>query len=152
VMNVLGTLAALLLVVAQPATRPSFSGEWKMNAAKSDFGVLPPPASIRRTITHAEPALMIIEEQKSDQGDQNTTRKYVTDGSAMTFTSNGADVKSSARWEDAKTLLVVSDVEIVGLTFRDKMSLSPDGKMLTSQIHISSPQGDVDITVAFDKQ
>ena len=32
------------------------------------------------------------------------------------------------------------------------ITLSPDGKMLVSQIHISSPQGDVDITIVFDKQ
>ena len=151
-MNVFGILIALLLVVGQPAARPNFSGEWKMNAAKSDFGVLPPPASIRRTITHAEPALTIVEEQKSDLGDQNTTRKYVTDGTGMTFNVNGADVKSSAKWDDATTLLVVSTVDVIGLSYHDKMTLSPDGKMLISQIHISSAQGDVDITVAFDKQ
>ena len=37
--------------------------------------------------------------------------------------------------------------------FNDKMMLLPDGdKMPISNIHISSPQGDVDIMIAFDKQ
>ncbi len=151
-MNVLGTILAFVIAVGgQAPSKPNFSGEWKMNPAKSDFGVLPPPASIRRTITHAEPALTIVEDQRSDMGDASTTRKYATDGSDTMFTSQGAEVKSSAKWDDT-TLVVISKVDAVGLMFNDKMTLSPDGKMLISNIHISSPQGDVDILIAFDKQ
>jgi hypothetical protein len=150
--NVLGTILVFVISAGgQTPSKPNFSGEWKMNPAKSDFGVLPPPASIRRTITHAEPALTIVEDQRSDMGDASTTRKYATDGSDTTFTSQGAEVKSSAKWDDT-TLVVISRVDAVGLMFNDKMTLSPDGKMLISNIHISSPQGDVDIMIAFDKQ
>jgi hypothetical protein len=41
---------------------------------------------------------------------------------------------------------------MIGATFTDKMSLSSDGRTLTSLVHITSPQGDIDITVVFDKQ
>ena len=150
--KLLGPILALAIAAGgQAPAKPDFSGEWKMNPTKSDFGVLPPPASIRRTITHAEPSLTIVEDQRSDFGDMSTTRKYQTDGTETTFTSNGAEVKSSAKW-DGGIMLVVSKVDSVGLTFNDKMSLSPDGKTLVSQLHISSPQGDVDIMIAFDKQ
>jgi hypothetical protein len=150
--NVVGPLLALALVTAgQSAVKPNFSGAWKMNLAKSDFGMLPPPTSMSRTITHAEPALTIVDEQKSDMGDQNTTRKYVTDGTEMSFEAGGAPVKSSAVWTE-NTLLVVSKVDAIGATFNDKMSLSEDGKTLTSRVHITSPQGEVDLTVVFDRQ
>lgn len=151
-MKLLGTVLALAITAGgQASAKPDFSGEWKMNPAKSDFGVLPPPSSIRRTITHAEPNLTMVEDQRSDFGDASTTRKYVTDGTPMSFTSQGFEVQSSARWDES-TLVVISKVESQGLTFNDKMSLSPDGKMLISNVHISSPQGDVDILIAFDKQ
>jgi hypothetical protein len=144
-------LAVLLAVGGQGSAKPNFSGEWKMNATKSDFGVLPPPSSMRRTITHAEPTLSIVEDQRSDLGDVSTTRKYVTDGTPTTFMSQGADVKSSATW-DGDALVVVSKVDAVGLSFNDRMTLSPDGRTLVSNVHISSPQGEVDIMVAFEKQ
>jgi hypothetical protein len=94
---------------------------------------------------------MIVEDQRSDMGDMSTTRKSVTDGTPTTFVSPGAEVKSSAKW-DADTLVVISKVEAVGLSFDDKMSLSPDGRVLVSNVHISSPQGEAEIVVAFEKQ
>jgi hypothetical protein len=152
VINLLATLLAVAAVAAgQPAAKPNFSGEWKMNAAKSNFGALPPPSVMNRTITHTEPALTIVEEQQSAMGDQKTTRKYVTDGSEITFDVQGMAVASSATWKD-NVLLVVSRVDGAGLTFTDRMTLAPDGKSLTSAVHITSAQGDMDITVVFDKQ
>ena len=85
-------------------------------------------------------------------GDASTTRKYVTDGSDTTFTSQGAEVKSSAKWDDNDARRHLQGGRCRVCTFNDKMTLSPDGKMLISNIHISSPQGDVDIMIAFDKQ
>jgi hypothetical protein len=84
----------MLAGVVAAADKPNFSGDWKMNAAKSDFGPLPPPTSLTRKITHAEPSLSIVEEQQSAMGDQNTTRSYTTDGKETTFLVNGAEVKS----------------------------------------------------------
>ena len=150
--NLLGVLLAFVVVAAgQPAAKPNFSGEWKINVAKSNFGPLPPPSVMNRSIAHTEPALTIVEEQTSQLGDQKTTRKYVTDGSEITFDVQGMAVASSATWKEG-VLLVVSRVDGAGLTFTDRMTLSPDGKSLTSLIHITSAQGDIDITVVFDKQ
>jgi hypothetical protein len=152
VLKLIGTIVTVaLLAGGQSAAKPNFSGEWKMNIAKSDFGQLPPPTFITRTITHVEPALTIVEEQQSQIGDQKATRKYVTDGSETTFDANGAVVKSSAAWTE-NTLVVISTVDLIGVTFNDKMSLSADGKTMTSQIRITSDQGNVDLTVVFDRQ
>lgn len=82
---VVAVLVALVLAGVQPAAKPDFSGDWKMNSAKSDFGAVPGPSLMTRKITHAEPALTIVEEQRSDLGNQLATRKYVTDGSPSTF-------------------------------------------------------------------
>ena len=150
--HVLGTVLALALVVAgQPATKPNFTGEWKANMAKSTFGPMPPPTALIRKITHAEPAMTIEETQEGGIGDPTVVRKYVTDGSESMFTTNGAQVKTAAKW--AGTVLeVTSTVDGIGLSFLDKMTLSPDGKTMTSQVQVMSPQGNVELTVVFEKQ
>ena len=112
---------------------------------------MPPPEFITRNITHAEPALTIVEEQRPALGDEKVTRKYLTDGSASTFDSAGVTVSTSAAWKE-RTLLVNSSVADIGLTISDEMTLSGDGQTLTSAIRISSAQGDVDITVVFERQ
>jgi hypothetical protein len=151
--TILRALIACLLFAspAAAAEQPNFSGDWKMNGAQSTFGPLPAPTSITRKITHAEPSLTIVEDQTSDMGVQNTTRKYTTDGKEMTFESQGAHVTSSAVW-DGSVLVVVSTVAEIGVQFTDRMSLSEDGKTLISSVHITSAQGDLDLKVVFDRQ
>jgi hypothetical protein len=144
-------LAAVVLVTSQTGPKPNFTGEWKVNLTKSNFGALPPPTSLTRSITHDEPKLTIVEQQVGALGEQSATRTYVTDGTPTTFEAQGATVPTSATWQD-NTLLVVSSVEAIGLTFNDRMTLSPDGKTLTSVVHISSPQGDVEMTVVFERE
>ena len=148
-----GTVLALVLVAGTAAAqdKPNFSGEWKMNAARSDFGLLPAPASITRTIAHKEPSLSIVETQEAGAGPQTMTRKYTTDGKNVTFESGGAEVRGSAVW-DGNTIVVDSKVEIAVLHFLDRMALSNDGKILTSTIRITSPEGTVDLSVVFERQ
>ncbi len=144
-----GVLAAAIALAASPAVaqqKPNFSGSWTINQGKSNFGAVPTPM-ITRKIVHAEPSLTIDEEQDS----QPTQRKYVTDGSQSTFSASGAEVKTSAKWE-GNTLVVVSIVDIAGLTYNDRMTLSPDGRTMTSTLRLDTPQGPLDLVVVFDKQ
>lgn len=150
-MNLIAVLLSFVVLAAGQPAKPDFSGDWKMNAAKSNFGPLPPPSVMNRSISHKEPALTIVEEQQSAMGDQKTTRKYVTDGSESTFEVQGMSVPSTASWQEL-ALVFVSRIDAAGLTITDRMTLAADGKSLTSAVHIASPQGDADITVVFDKQ
>ena len=146
----LAAVAVAALIGGQPS-KPNFSGTWTMNAAKSNFGTLPAPTTLTRTITHDEPVITIVEHQLGALGEQSATRKYETNGTPTAFDAQGVTVPSSAKWEDG-TLVVVSNVEAMGLSFNDRMSLSPDGKTLTSDVRISSPQGDADMTVVFERK
>ena len=141
----------VLTALAGTADRPNFSGEWKMNAAKSSFSGLPAPSAIVRKVTHAEPSLIIVEDQTSDLGTQTATRKYTTDGKETSFEANGAEVKGSAVW-DGNAIVVNSTVDAIGIRFTDRMTISEDGRTLTSVVHISSPQGELEITIVFDRQ
>jgi hypothetical protein len=145
-------LAAMIFAGnAAAADKPNFTGNWKMNATKSNFAGGPPPDSIERKISHVEPALSIDEEQLTMGGVQKTTRRYTTEGRPMTFESQGAQVSSSARW-DGNALVIVSKVDAIGVQFTDRMTLSPDGNTLTSAVRIDSAQGGVDVTVVFDRK
>jgi hypothetical protein len=149
-----GILAAALIVAGAPLRgqeKPNFSGNWKMNQAKSNFGQVPAPDTFTRTIVHAEPSITIDEEQATPLGPQQTQRKMTTDGEESTFDVSGADVKATAKWE-GRTLLVVGKVEVASLSYNDRMSLSPDGKTLTSVVRLDTPEGAFDVTVVFEKQ
>lgn len=152
---VAGTVIALGMAswVSSSATaqaRPNFSGSWKMNAALSDFGPVPAPVSMDRKITHAEPALTIVEGQDAGAGVQMVTRVYTTDGKKSTFVSQGAELTGTAVWEKNE-LVVTSEVPSI-LKYVDRMSLSGDGRTLTSAVKLVTPDGDLDLKVVFQKQ
>ena len=149
-----GVLAAALIVASAPLRaqpKPNFSGDWKINQVKSNFGAVPAPDTFTRKIVHADPSITIDEEQATPIGLQQTQRKMTTDGKESTFDVNGADVKATANW-DGSTLVAITKVDVLGMTYNDRMSLSPDGNTLTSVVRLDTPQGALDITVVFDKQ
>jgi hypothetical protein len=147
-------LIALTLVViataSWAASAPNFSGQWQLNLSKSNYGPMPGPTSMLRTITHAEPSLEIVDDQNGGRRTGVSTRKYMTSGQPTTFEVNGAAVEGSAVWE-GNSLVVTTKVNSVGLTFKDKMTLSADGKQLTSNVQIDSNQGPAQVTLVFDR-
>ena len=149
-----GLLAIALTLSAAPTgaqQKPNFSGNWKMNQVKSDFGPAPAPDTFTRKIVHAEPSITIDEVQGTPLGEQATSRKMTTDGKEGTFEVSGAQVKATANWE-GDTLLVVSTVPAIGISYNDRMSLSVDGKVLTSVVKLDTPDGSIDVKVVFEKQ
>jgi hypothetical protein len=140
-----------LIGVAGAADKPNFSGEWKMNAAKSSFGQLPAPTSFVRKIQHADPSLAIIEEQSAGGAQSSTTRRVTTDGKSTTLELNGLAAMCSAAWEGSE-IVATTAMDSAGLKFTDRMALSSDGKVLTSKVKIATPQGDADLVIVFDRQ
>ena len=152
------TIAAGAVAAEKPAVnkaaasaKPNFSGEWTMNAANSNFGQLPAPTKFVRRIQHLEPSLTVIEEQSAGGRDSTTTRKITTDGKSVTLELNGAAALCSSVW-DGTDIVATTTLDSVGLKFTDRMSLSSDGKVLTSKVQIASPQGDGELTIVFDRQ
>ena len=148
----LAALATIAIVsISSAANQPNFNGEWKMNPAKSSYAGFPAPASMTRKIELAASSLIIVENQSGGASDGTTTRKYTTDGKSSAFEINGTPITGSAVWDGA-ALIVNTSVESVGLTFKDRMSLSADGKELTSVVQIASQQGPAELTIVFDRQ
>jgi hypothetical protein len=145
---------AALASIALAADKPNFSGDWKMNAAKSNFGPIPAPATYTRKVTHAEPSITIENTQTGTaMGDQHDTRTYTTDGKEISYQANGADVKASISW-DGNALLINSKASIQGMDIliKDTITLADDGRTMTDAVHVASPQGDIDLALVFDKQ
>ena len=147
-------MLAALASLAAAADKPNFSGDWKLNAAKSNFGAVPAPATYLRKVTHAEPSITIENTQTGGaMGDQHDVRTYTTDGKEIAFEANGADVKAALTW-DGDALMINSKASIQGMDIiiKDKISLGDDGKTMTDAVHVGAPQGDIEITLVFDKQ
>jgi opacity protein-like surface antigen len=147
-------LVAGFATVAMAADKPNFSGDWKLNTAKSTLGPMPAPTSFTRKVKHAEPAITIEDTQiGTPAGDQHDTRTYTTDGKEISYQANGADVKSAATW-DGDVLQIDSKTSVQGtdVTVKDKMTLGDDGNTLSDAVHITTPQGDLDLVFVFGKQ
>jgi hypothetical protein len=148
-------LSYFLVGFARPVeAAPNFSGDWKMNIAKSDFGPVPAPGVLTRAIKHNDPALEIATHQKGARGEVNTQLKYTTDGKPCMNTVQGGEAKGTATWH-GDSLVIESERDFQGtpITSKETWTLSDGGKTLTIANHVSVPQqGEFDIKYVFDKQ
>jgi hypothetical protein len=146
-----GSLLTLFACAAIAAERPNFSGEWKMDATKSDYGQVPMPDTFTRKIQHTATTISVTEEQTGPSATPTSVRSMTTDGQPSTQNINGGDVKLTATWEGTD-LIATTAIDVLGLTFKDRMSLSADGKVLTSLVLVQSAQGDFELKIVFDRQ
>ena len=147
-------IAGLVFVASLAAqSKPNFSGTWKLNVDKSDFGVLPPSNSRTDVVDHKDPNLKITVADDGAQGQQNYTLIMTTDGKEAVNKPGGLDMKSVATW-DASKLVVSTKLQFQGsdVAIKTSWSLSDDGKTLTENAHLESPMGETDQKMVFEKQ
>jgi len=145
-------LIALPLVSVFAQQKTDFSGTWKLNVAKSDFGPLPGPTSRTDVITHKEPSISNHVTSEGAQGKLDYTVTYSTDGKETTNTIGDFVSKSTPKWEGANLIVNTklkindTDVDVVATWV-----LAADGKTLTISAHISSSMGEADQKLVFEK-
>jgi hypothetical protein len=146
-------LLAAAFGLLQAQAKPNFSGTWKLNVSKSDFGAMPAPDTRTDKITHDDPSLTDSFTQNGQMGEVTTEIKYSTDGKETTNHVRGNEVKSTAKWEGDE-LTIASKAQFNGaeVTFSDRWSLSADGKTLTILRHAVSPMGETDQKIVLEKQ
>jgi hypothetical protein len=146
-------LLGLLSTTVLAQQKPDFSGTWKLNVAKSDFGNFPGPSSRTDEITHKEPAIAVNVNLEGPQGKLQFTANYTTDGKEVTNKMGDREVKAVARW-DGNNLLINSKFNIndAPVTATATWSLGADGKTFTINVHFTSAMGDVDQKLVFEKQ
>ncbi len=151
-MTAICTLALGLAAGAQ--AKPNFSGDWKLNVDKSDFGPMPAPTSMTAKIDHADPNLKVATAVSSpQQGDASYDSKYTTDGKESANSMGPMETKSTVTW-DGDDLAVITKLDAGGteISIKSKWNLSADGKTMTQTAHVTSPQGEIDLKYVFDKQ
>jgi hypothetical protein len=152
--NLLAAAFTLALGLAMPAqAKPNFSGEWKLNVDKSEFGPMPPPTSMTMKIDHSDPNMTVATAVASSQGDMSIDAKYTTDGKESTNSMGPMEAKSTMTW-DGDDLAVNTKLDAGGteIVIKGKWMLSADGKTLTQASHLTSPQGEVDLKYVLEKQ
>ena len=142
------TLAATAVYAA-----PNLTGDWKLNLGKSNYGSFPAPQGATRKIVVSGVKLSMTTVQKGAQGEVTTQLNYTTDGKEVVNKTATGDSKGSAQWIGDK-LIIDSHREMQGAELKQKeiWTLSPDGKILTIDAHVSLPNGEFDVKQVFEKQ
>ena len=151
--SILRPFAATVLCLAVASAAPNYSGEWKLNAAKSNFGPMPAPDTMTQKIKHEEPNLSLAIAQAGQQGEFTYELKYTTDGKESTNTIRDNEMKSTAKWDgDALKISTKASFQGNPVSLDDKWTLSEDGKTLTVNRKINSAMGELEQTIVLEKQ
>lgn len=148
-----GAGAILLSVSGLGAGRPDFSGVWKLNGDKSDFGPMPKPDKYEAKIDHKDPEMKVTTTQAGEQGERTTDAVFSTDGKETTNKMGPTEMKSKAKW-DGSVLVIDSKLDFQGneISINEKWNLSEDGKTVTIDRMINAPQGDLALKFIMEKQ
>lgn len=132
---------------------PDLSGEWVLNADKSEFGEMPPPDSYTRVIEHNNPNIKISTTQVGMMGKMKTEVSCVIGGDACNSSNDMGESTSTFKW-DGDLLVVDTTAEMMGmeLKIKETMILSADGKALTLKNSVSMDMGDMEATYVLDKK
>jgi hypothetical protein len=137
---------AMSFAFAQAQSKPDFSGKWKLNVAKSDFGGAPGPSDLDVAIRHHDPELLVTQTVEG----QNLEFKLGTDGKEYSNETPDGTMKTTLHWE-SDVLIGVSDYA-GNATFKDKWWLTDNGQTMRLTRHISSSRGEQDLSLVFDKE
>lgn len=145
-------ILALVLAAGLAAAKPNFTGDWKLNPAKSDFGEFPAPAKLTMTIGHEDPNLKVATLMAGDYGEFTWEAAYTTDGKECTNKMRDNESKSVVTW-DGDRLLINTKTSFGGndMTISDKWNLSEDGKSLMIERKFSGSQGEMVQKLALEK-
>ena len=138
------------------AQKADFSGSWKLNKAKSDFGSLPEqmiPEAASRVISNTDAEMNVSGSDTSARGERALKLAFKLDGSDSVNQQRGADVKTNAAWDGA-AVLMKSKIDIGGtaVDMEERYSLSADKQVLFNDTKvIGTPIGDVVIRYAYDR-
>jgi len=147
-------LLLALAAAAQSKPAANFSGYWKLNPEKSDFGGAPPPDSAGYVIRHIGPKLAF----DYTLGSRTTRVEITTDGQErMTDTNDDAEVWTRSFWEGPVLVFEARQKArpahpAPGVKWTSRWKLSSDSQTLTIERQITAPQGQLSQILVFDRE
>ena len=155
-------VSAFLFSFSNPVYQTNFSGTWKLNEGKSELGQFGGRGvASKLVIDQKSDGVTVTRNSVNFQGEAVATTEILTNDGKETETtlSPNAKRKASLKWAaDGLTLTITYSISFDnnGQTFElkgtENWSLSADGKALTLQNSLSTPNGDIAIKAAYDKQ
>ena len=148
----LGMVALVAVAVLQAG--PNFSGKWKLDIQKSEFGEgSPAPQKSTQDVTHADPKMKVALVQVSERGEFDAELNYTTDGKECTNEIMGTAVKTTVKWDgDALVFHTTGTFNDNQITLDDRWTMAADGKTLTVKRHFKGGERERDQKLIFEKQ
>ena len=156
-------LALSILTASADAVPPDFSGQWELDAAKSEG--LPPGTKQSMTVKQSSDRLEVETKITGPQGDRTVNDTYVLNGKPAEFTPamiGGGKAKKGSRtasWSaDGTGMDVTEEAEVETSDGADTIKgkrtwrLSDDGKVLTIEIDLAGEQGAMKGKRVYQKQ
>lgn len=139
--------------------RPDLNGVWRLNAAESDFGQVPPPTKQSEEITQAGEEVAIAISIERPETKQNYTLRFRVDGGETPMGKLFAPgtpfriLSVKGQWNGA-ILVVTEQVQFQGAngTLEAKYQLAAGGKKLKKTTHVAMPEGSLDTTTVYNKE
>jgi hypothetical protein len=133
--------------------KPNFTGQWKMDGSKSDFGQFPAPEKYERKVTHNDPNIQIGTAMTMGSRDIAYDVKYTTDGKETTNTTQSGASKGNAKWE-GDVLVIESTRETPNGSFKsvERWTSTNGGKSIQVDAKISGGAFEGAFKIHFDKQ
>ena len=137
----------------------NFSGEWSFNESKSDMGEGRFPATSKLTIKQEGNNLTIESLRTGRDGqERKSTQELTLDGKESESDTGRGTRKSTVTWsEDGKTLTIKStitfdrDGETMEMKSSEQWTLTGEGKILSIESSSSTPMGEREAALVYDK-
>jgi hypothetical protein len=142
--------------------KPDFSGTWKLNVGKSDFGPVPGPSAQTDVIEQNGQTIKIAVTAETEMGKLQYTQTLTTDGREVTIAPDAPGAHPNpevtlqsvaAAWNgstlDVSQKLTYGSDPVTGVSH---YTLSADGKVLTISSDYQSAMGEAQRTFVFEKQ
>lgn len=149
------SIVLIVAIAAGAAETPNFSGIWKMDLAKSDFGPQTPPQSAEYVVRHVGATVSFNYTQ-----DGKTSRVDLTPDNEERITSTTAETAVWTRSYWSGNVLVIESRErkrygtqaSIGVGWTSRWSLSADGQQLLIDRKIHTADGEIEQHVVCVKQ
>ena len=135
------------------AAKPNFTGEWKVDTAKSDFGDMPAPDSIVMQIDHTDPKVAMKQFQTGGpRGEMKADLTYMTDGTETKNAVRGNEIASTGKWS-GEALKITTKMSWQGnsVNIVETWKLTSGGKILEIVREVNSDQGGSTMKLVFAK-
>jgi hypothetical protein len=138
---------------AQPA-KPDFSGRWRMEKDKSNFGTFQVPDLVVQVVEHHDPTMNVHTVETAGKKTTTADVSYFTDGTISTNVIKGREAESKAFWDGPALNVRTSEKDSKGedVVIEDRWELSEDGATLTRTSHIITAKGSVDLKLISRKE